>query len=211
MKNALKWPGKALGWIVTRWNMFPWWAKIVIAIITVSVVLVPIYDQVVLHGKGGHDIAEREPTEAKIVDICPFPGARGVAQREKAFQKLSSAADDWENLTPFKMVPISMTACDGPPTEGQIQVRACTDLVLPDYSMGCPEGFYDTVGMSKDIPGAGVIYWNPDHDLPNTAHHVLGHAVLGFKHTTAATSWMHGNDHGSAPAGSLPTYLFEEE
>lgn len=183
-------------------NRFPWWARAAILGGTIFGVGIIIYDQVILDGTGGHNISmpNLEYAESTHLDIC--------SSAQPVIDAYMRAADDYLLSTNCTPPDIQSEDCSSL-KDGHVQLRSCTDILnsdkLENSDMGCPDGFYDTVVIDNKT-GAGVAYTPISMENPHTPHHVLGH-VMRLNHTSAASSWMHGNDYGSAPAGSKPTFI----
>lgn len=187
---------------------FPWWARLGIVGITVFGIGIIVYDQVVLDGTGGHEVAPFEPSLTQVIDVCP---SASVPEKwgEDPFDALVRAAEDYTKMTDcgVALPTIQRSECEGHPEVGHMQIRDCGDLVVAHefqglklYSGGCPEGYVDTVEHHPVFPGSGVTYWQVMRDRPYTPHHILGH-IIGIGHTTAATSWM------NPVAGDQPTFI----
>ena len=187
-------------------------------VIVVSVGSIVLLSPVIDWAFGSHDFASYEISLTTDVDICPsVPYPVGKPERS-AYVQLSRAVVKYSEHTDCKnaMPKINLDNCSGPVIPGHVRVRGCSDLSSPvllggkKYQVaGCPPGFDDTFEKHPYIAGAGVLFWDIQNDMPNSAEHVIGHiSGIGNRredgtdgHATGATSWMHNKP------GSLPSFI----
>lgn len=172
--NTWYWPG---GW--------PLPVKLTILAITVAIPAAVVIDQCGPNkGTGGHPDAWCVPRNVVSVDVCPSV---------QGFYEEIDAVYDNIGRRGIPTLPVTLSACDGPPDPGHVQWRSCTDIVSP-FVGGCPPGYLDTVGFTPD--GAGVVYYATpayaglDYNKWNMYHAALH--TIGYGHTSAATSVMYG-------------------
>lgn len=131
------------------------------------------------------------PTLVQVNDICP---SMMRTSGGKAFARAVKGKEEIEASTNCIVPEIKLDECDGPPADGHMQIRACSDIIKVEFegqtlfNTGCPEElggveYDDTVQFHPSMVGAGVAYWDFFGGQPKTPEHILLH-VLGSANPT---------------------------
>lgn len=137
----------------------------------------------------GHEAPVRQPYAYDVVEVCPS-AAWALPALEKAGRGYA------EQCVP--VLPMVLSACDGPPAAGVAQVRDHRDQVV-GLTADVSGPYVDRIAHLEDRAVAYLL--EPREVLACTPGHLLGH-LLGFRaHATAATSVM------ADPCGPAFTHL----
>lgn len=120
---------------------------------------------------GNHTDAPYTPTDYGLVSICPS-ASEHVDAAARAMHRLEGLG--------CPVPALERSPCLSGPGPGEVQVRACTDVLV-----GVPSCDEEHVDLVLHGERQGLVYIAS----PRGVAHAMGH-VIGLGHTTAATSVM---------------------
>jgi hypothetical protein len=124
----------------------------------------------------GHVPPPYVPREVRALTVCGSAAAH--------VRRVESAAAAWR-AAGFDVPPPSLGGCAMPPGPGEVQVRACSDVVVGWGSCSAEQD-----GATATIGDASIVYVERFPSRACIVAHEIGHA-LGFGHATGASSVMH--------------------